>query len=321
EGGVAPLLGVLDAYDPDDPSKNQGSQVLQAAQALESITESLKNITESFEPGSDEYEVTQDIRSTLAVYIMNQTDETTESLEASLLALENILSTESDLDALPYSIVPRLVELCTAKHSFTRQVALGCVGLILAGSHKGINRLAEAGIIGAIRPCITSEDGEERRRACWAASIIAVGTLDEDEALMAAGLAPSLVQVVSDPEEGSSARGHAACALARLASEQGEPDDKILETLLEAACLDGLLSALTLKNQSVVEESLNAITAFVHRRWSGKQRAIEMLKAAGGVAALRAFKLRPEPDLARERLGTHMILEYTLQESSLPPRV
>ncbi|KIO22388.1 hypothetical protein M407DRAFT_28108 [Tulasnella calospora MUT 4182] len=265
---------------------------------------------------------TWDIIPTLTKYIEYQTDETAGSLEFSLWALGNILSAESTIEAtLQSNIVPRLVQLCTAKHSPTRQPALRCVDLILASSNKGTNQLVDAGIIEAIRPCITSEDGRERLRGCWAAANIAVGTAEQAKALMAAGFVPLLVKVVSDPEEGCGAKGHAAWALASLVCDQGPRNHKILETLLEATCLDGLLSALTLEERRVIQESLKGILVFVQTRWNGKQRAIEMLKAGGGVAALRTFKLRPEPDFAPERLMAHTILMYHLEEFSRPPRV
>ncbi|KIO32046.1 hypothetical protein M407DRAFT_19073 [Tulasnella calospora MUT 4182] len=310
EGGLKPLLDVL-----GNPSKHQGSHMYHAAQALKITTYSLK-------PGSDGYEVTWDIIPTLTQYIEYQTDETAGSLEFSLLALSNILLAESTIDTtLQSNIVPRLVQLCTAEHAPTRQAALGCVGLILAGSNKGTNRLVDAGIIEAIRPCITSGDGGERSKACWAAANIAVGTYEQAKALMAAGFVPLLVKVVSDPEEDYKARGDAAWALASLVCDQGPGNHKILKTLLEATCLDGLLSALTLEERSVIQESLKGIMVFVQTLWKGKQRAIETLKAGGGVAVLRAFKLRPEPDLAPERLMAHTILKYHLEEFSLPPRV
>lgn len=125
----------------------------------------------------------------------------------------------------------------------------------------------------------------------------------------------------SDPEEGSKAKDHAAWALACLVCDRGQHDYEILETLLEADCLDGLLSVLPSNDQSVVHESLKAILVFVATRWNGKRRAIEALKADKGVILLRAFKLRPEAGLAYERLMTHKILREYLGEFSLPPRV
>ncbi|KAG8924152.1 Importin subunit alpha-4 [Tulasnella sp. 417] len=310
EGAVKPLLEIL-----GNPSKHQGRHKYWAATALENITHSLK-------PGSNGYEVTWDIIPVLAKYIEYQTMENAGSLEASLSALGHILSTKSTIDtALRTNIVPRLVQLCSAKHVPTRHLALRCVGIILAGSDDGTNRLVDAGIIGAIKPCITSEDGRDRRRSCWAASNIAVGTIRQAEALMEAGFVPLLVKVVSNPEEDHAARGNAAWALASLAYDWGRYRHQILETLLEDNCLDGFLSALVLTDRDVVERLLRSILVFVEVSWGGRQRAIEMLKATERVALLRTFKMRPEPDLVHERIVAHKILRIYLKEFSLPPRV
>ncbi|KAG8924151.1 hypothetical protein FRC01_011881 [Tulasnella sp. 417] len=310
EGGVNPLLEIL-----ANPSKHQGRHMYWAATALENITYSLK-------PKSIGYEVTWDIIPVLAKYIEYQTIEKAGSLKASLSALGHILSTNSTIDTtLQTNIVPRLVQLCSAQRLSTRRLALRCVAIILAGSDEGTDRFVDAGIIGAIKPCITSESRRDRRRSCWAASNIAVGALQHAKALMAAGFVPPLVKVVSDPGEDPETRGNAAWALASLAHDWGRYNHEILETLLGDNCVDGFLSALVLKDHDVVERLLRSILAFLETQWDGRGRAIEMFGTPERVALLRAFKLRPEPELVHQRIVAHEILKMHLKEFSLPPRV
>ncbi|KAG9022385.1 Importin alpha subunit (Karyopherin alpha subunit) (Serine-rich RNA polymerase I suppressor protein) [Tulasnella sp. UAMH 9824] len=168
-----------------------------AANALQSITYSPK-------PGSAGYDVVWDIIPVLTKYIEYQKKETPKSLEASLWALSYILSVESTIEAVSHThIVPRLVQLCTATHAPTRRPSLRRVGSIIASSKGGTDQLVDAGVIEAIKPCITSEDRQQRKDACWAAANIAVGTLEPAKALLADGLIPPLVKVASDPEEGA----------------------------------------------------------------------------------------------------------------------
>ncbi|KAG9027407.1 hypothetical protein FS837_004282 [Tulasnella sp. UAMH 9824] len=310
QGVMKPLLEVL-----GNPSEHQGQHMYGAAHAIQCIAHLIN-------PDSAVYHMVWDIIPILAKYIEYQTEETAESLEASLWALNSILSVEPTIEpVLHTNIVPRLVQLCAAKHAPTRHPTLRCVGRILASSKNGTDQLVDAGIIEAIRPCITAEDRLERYDACWVAANIAVGTFRQAKALVAAGFVTPLVHIVSNTDEESRARGNAAWALAHLTCDLGRYHHAILETLLQATCLDGLLSALKLKEQDVVQESLKGIEVFVTTRRNGKQKAIEAVKAGNGVALLRAFKLRPEPDLAYDRLLAHTILKEHLREFSLPPRV
>ncbi|KAG8924150.1 Importin alpha subunit (Karyopherin alpha subunit) (Serine-rich RNA polymerase I suppressor protein) [Tulasnella sp. 417] len=310
EGGLQPILDIL-----RNPSEKKDSHRYWAANALERITRSVG-------PYTTEYEPTSDIVPALTAYIEYQKDETAESLRACLLALCHILSDASFVDAiLQTGIIPRLVQLCTSTQPRLRHTALRCVGRILSYSDAGTNQLTDAGIIEALRPCITSEDPRDRRRSCWAVSNIAAGTLEQAKALIAAGFVPPLVKVASDPAQESDVRGDAIWALASMAYNWGRHHSPILETLFETNCLEAFFSALVLSDTSAASVSLKSIRTFLNTWWDGKSKAIERSKAIGGVLALRAFKLRQEPDLAQERLLAHMILKEDLRESSLPPRV
>ncbi|KIO25373.1 hypothetical protein M407DRAFT_25276 [Tulasnella calospora MUT 4182] len=159
--------------------------------------------------------------------------------------------------------------------------------------------------------------------ACWAAANIATvsSPLEQGEALMEAGFVPMLVKVISNSEEEARAQSNATWALAGLADNWGQFNSERRRTLLEADCVEGLLSALALKDPEVVAVSMKGLLVFVETWGPVKQNAIERIEAAGGVAALRALKLRPEADLAHERRMAHLILKKYLKQFSLPPRV
>lgn len=212
------------------------------------------------------------------------------------------------------------MQLCSSKQASARHNALQCVGFILY-SDDGTNQLIKAGVLEALKACIGSEDAQDRRLACWAASSIAASTLDQARALIRAGFMPMLISVISNSEESNETQGDAAWALAGLACNWGHYYPDVRETLLEENCLEGLLSALKLKDQSAVAMSMKGILRFVTASWPGRPKAIERIEAAGGVATLRDFKLRPEANLAHERYMAHTILKEHLKQVSRSPRV
>ncbi|KAG8958362.1 Importin subunit alpha-4 [Tulasnella sp. 408] len=310
EGGLRLPLDIL-----GNPSKQKDSHNYWAADAVAGISHQLS-------PDVTGYELhIRDITTTLAKYIEYQRDETAGSLEACLLALSYISSNASAIDTvLASGIIPRVVQLCSSKRASARHSALRCVGYILY-SNKGTKQLIKAGVLEALRPCIGSDDAQDRRLACWAASSIATNTLDQGKALIKAGFIPVLINVISNSEESTETRVDAVWALAGLTCNWRHYHQDVRETLLEENCLEGFLSALKLKDHSAVAISMKGIFRFVKTRWPGRPKAIERIEAAGGVATLRAFKLRPEANLELERYMAHIILKKHLKQVSLPPRV
>ncbi|KAG8919719.1 hypothetical protein FRC01_001149 [Tulasnella sp. 417] len=310
EGGLKPLLGIL-----GDPSKHKDSHRYWAAKAIAGITYQLS-------PGVAGYEAAaRDLIPVLTTYIEYQQDETAGSLQSSLSALGNISEDGISIDpVLEASIIPRIVQLCASKEASTRYSAIQCIGHILLGD-GGTNHSIKARAIEALLPCISSEDPQDRLCACQAASDVVASTLGQVEILMKAGFVPMLVKVTTNSEEEAETRGQAAWALGGLAYAWGAWHQEILESLLEANCLEGLLLALALPDQSAVATSMQGILALVKNSGRGKPNAIQRIEAAGGVALLRAFKLRPEPDLGEERRMAHIVLKEHLKQFSLPPRV
>ncbi|KIO25372.1 hypothetical protein M407DRAFT_25275 [Tulasnella calospora MUT 4182] len=312
DGGLKPLLDILGS-----PSEQKDSHTYWAANAIAGITHQLSSDVAGYEVH------TQDIITVLTKYIEYQQDETAGYLKYPLLAISHILSNKSSIHAvLETKIIPRIVQLCSSEHASTRHNALECVGNILY-STDGAEHLTSAGVLEALRSCIGSEDAQDRMYACWAAANIAGATspLDQVEALVKAGFVPMLVKVISSSEDEAGAQINAARALTGLAYNWGQFDPERRRTLLEADCVKGLLSALALKDQGVVAVSMKGLLVFLEAEGLAKQNAIERIEAAGGVAALRALKLRPEAGLAHQRRMAHMILKEYLKHLSLPPRV
>lgn len=223
---------------------------------------------------------------------------------------------------LETGVIPRIVRLCSSEHASARHSALECVANILYSSN-GTKHLIKAGIIEALRACLASEDAQDRIYACWAATNIAAitSTLEQAEALMEAGFVPLLVKAISNPAEEAEARSYAAWTLAGLAYNWGQIYLSVRRALLDAGCVEGFLSALALKDQGAVSVSMKSLLVYMETWGIVKQDAIERIKAAGGISVLRAFKLRPEADLAHERRMAHVILKVYLDQFSLPPRV
>ncbi|KIO25374.1 hypothetical protein M407DRAFT_25277 [Tulasnella calospora MUT 4182] len=312
EGGLKPLLNILAS-----PSEHKDSHKYWAANAIAGITHQLSSDVAGYEV------ITQDMITVLTKYIEYKQDETAGSLRYSLLALSHILSNESSIHAvLETKIIPRIVQLCSSEHANTRHDALECVGNILYSS-EGAEHLTKAGAIEALMSCIGSEDAQDRVYACWAAANIAAitSTLEQVKALMKAGFVPMLVKAISNLEEEAEAQSNAAWALAGLAYNWGQFHREFLRTLLEANCVEGLLSALALKDQEAVAVSIKGLLVFLETWGLVKQDAMERIQAADGVGLLRVLKLRPEAGFAHERFTAHMILKKYFNQFSLPPRV
>ncbi|KAG9046938.1 Importin alpha subunit (Karyopherin alpha subunit) (Serine-rich RNA polymerase I suppressor protein) [Tulasnella sp. UAMH 9824] len=261
EGGLKPPLDIL-----GNPSKQKENNNYAAASAIAGITNQLS-------PDVAAYSLhIREIVTILAKYIEYQQDETAGSLEASLLALSYISSNAPAIDTvLDGGIIPRIVQLCFSKQASARHGALQCVGYILY-SDDGTTQLIKAGVLEALKACISSEDAQNRRLACWAASGIAAGTLDQAKALITAGFIPMLINVISDSEEPAETGSDAAWALAGLVCKWKNYDQDVRETLLEENCLEGLLLALRLKDQSAVAISMKGILRFVKHGGPGNQR-------------------------------------------------
>ncbi|KAG9042487.1 Importin alpha subunit (Karyopherin alpha subunit) (Serine-rich RNA polymerase I suppressor protein) [Tulasnella sp. UAMH 9824] len=310
EGGLKPMLDVLDNTSPDATSHRY-----QAAYALSSYAH-------TNEGKMPEHEVAR-IIPVLSKYILYQQDETAGSLQESLHSLQHILQDEDTVDKARCgtNLIPRLARLCTSQDTDTRYQAHQCVSQIIFHSVDGVEDLINAGILDAFKTCIASEDGEERRNTCFATSNLVVDKLQYAKALIESGLVPPLIKVLLDQGDDSDARKYAAWTLSNLATNWGQDHHEILDTLLEVSALEAFFSGLTLKDFGAVEASLNGIQVLVETQWEGRQHTVERVKAGAGIEKLRAVRFRNDIHGTELHKTAQTILTDYFPEFSLPARI
>lgn len=258
----------------------------------------------------------------LSKYVLSEQDETAESLEASLMSLCRILVDRRSVDrAREAEVIPRLVHLCTIEVGATRHNALLCVNQVIIYSAAGTNDLINAGILDALKACIISEDAQDRKNACFAASNMAGAASNHAMALIQSGFVPILVKAVTDRGEDSKIRIDAAWALSKLAGKWAKDVSDILDALLEANCIEALCSALYLDGDDHVEVFLEAILVFLQMPRGGQERAVERVKTGGGIKQLRAIRSRKGIYGTTLQMLAQNILNNYFPEFSRPERV
>ncbi|KAG8924149.1 hypothetical protein FRC01_011879 [Tulasnella sp. 417] len=281
EGGLKPPLDIL-----ADPSKYAGEIVYRAAKAIDCYTH-----PNGGEP--PKREATEQMIPVLSKYVLYQKDEGAESLQHSLMSLNRILLDEAAIDqAHELGLIPRLVQLCASQEPDTRQNALLCVNKIFVSSEDRGQDLIDAGILDILKTCMASENGQARSDACFVTSNMGLDSIDHANALIESGLVPLLVKVLLDEGDASGARDGAVFTLATQAINWGQDHHHILDTLLEANCLEALCSALTLNKYDSIDVALDGITVFVNTKWGGQQRAVQRVKAGDGIKHLCSVRRR-----------------------------
>ncbi|KAG9042486.1 hypothetical protein FS837_010815 [Tulasnella sp. UAMH 9824] len=305
EGGLKPPLDVLDS-----PSKYPESTVHWAAHSIRNYPD----------PAQELYRSRR--RKVLSKYIINEQDETAESLEASLLSLCRILVNQAVVyKARETDVISRLVHLCTIEVEATRRNALLYVNQIIIYSAGGTSDLINAGILDVLKTYIVSENAQDRESACFAASKMPGGASNHAMALILSGFVPILVKSVTDKGEDSKIRVDAAWALSTLARKWAKDVSDILDALLEANCIEALCSALDFDRNDRVEFFLEAILVFLQVPRGGQQRRVERVKTAGGIQQLRAIRSRKNVLGTTLQMLAQNILKNYFPEFSRPERV
>lgn len=205
-------------------------------------------------------------------------------------ALEEICANEAAAElTIKTGILPRLLEFCTEGSPDLRYNAIRCVGQFTAGSEDSTDAAIEAGFLQVLKACIFHDLPTIRESACWAASNLAAGTLTQVHTLLDAGLLSILATVVRDKQEVPKPRNEATWALANLVNTAVDHPE-LINPLIEGGCIEALSDAMTFhyfNAQRLAVQSLQKILG-IELRSQGK--VIELLKAADGIARLRALR-------------------------------
>ncbi|KAG8948386.1 hypothetical protein FRC04_009756 [Tulasnella sp. 424] len=278
EGGVKPVLDVLDAPEQSGPK------------LLDTAAWALTCYLDAKRDKQLDFEVTRHMIPVLIKFIKNTTDETSEPLTNVLKALDYIISNEAAAEAiLATGITPRLVEFCGAERDEVRFHAVRCVGAFTAGSEASTEAAIQAGFLTALKSCITSEHVGTRQNACRAASNVAAGSLSQAQALFDNGLVPLLLNVVSDPAEVPKPQTDAAWALATLAIK-GTKNDGMFGLLIQANSIEAISSGLSSPHYQALRVLLQGVETLMNKPGYGHEEVVERFKAAGGPGRLVAIR-------------------------------
>ncbi|KAG8948417.1 hypothetical protein FRC04_009787 [Tulasnella sp. 424] len=276
-GGVKPALDVLDA-----PQNYTEKVRNMAAWALNRYLNS--------RPGAElGFEVTSPMIPILAKFLRGPEDVSWGTAGLAVKALDRICDSESAAElTIATGILPRVVELCTTGDSDLREKAIHCVAQFTAGNEACTDAAIEAGCLDAFKACIRHPLATIRETAWLAASNVAAGTLTQAHALLNAGLLPILVAVVRDKQEAENPRKEATWTLANLVhTALAHPE--LVDPIIEGGCIEALSDAMVshhVKTQSLALESLQKLLSIESR---SQIKIQELLKAADGIARLRAL--------------------------------
>ncbi|KAG8923882.1 Importin alpha subunit (Karyopherin alpha subunit) (Serine-rich RNA polymerase I suppressor protein) [Tulasnella sp. 417] len=274
EGGVKPVLDVLDV-----PEKHASELVDMASWALARYLNArhlnahllIPNISDP--PG---YEFTQQMIPVVIKLIENTTDENSNALTSAVEALHYMSFDDSAVDAIfATGIAPRLIELCAAKNSDLRYRAIQFFGRFADGKDTWLNASIQLGYLAVLKSCIESRDLDTQRDACWTASNIAAG--NSAEALLDHNLIPSILHIISDQEEPPRSREGASWVLSHLSLKCKQRDD-LLVRLVQANCVEALVSGLASHSYDTRGLLLRAIENITTKEWSGQGRFWNVLK-------------------------------------------
>ncbi|KAG8923881.1 Importin alpha subunit (Karyopherin alpha subunit) (Serine-rich RNA polymerase I suppressor protein) [Tulasnella sp. 417] len=281
EGGVKPVLDILDV-----PEKHTPGMVDMASWALARyLSPSMCNPLG--------YDVTQPMIPVVIRFIENTTDKTPEALTNAVEALYYMCSDNSATDTIfGTGIAPRLIELCAAKDSNLRYRAIQFFGRFACSNEKWLEAASQVGYLAVLKSCIESRDLDTQRDACWTASNIAAG--HSAEALLDHDLIPSILHIISDQGESPDSREPASWVLYNLSLKCKHRDD-LLVRLLQANCMEALVSGLATRSYNTRGTLLRAIENITIKEWSSQREVLERFNVAGGVGRLVEIRNREPP--------------------------
>ncbi|KAG8913097.1 Importin subunit alpha-4 [Tulasnella sp. 408] len=212
------------------------------------------------------------------------------TLDYAVKALDQICANEAAAELIiTTGILPRLVELCNTGNTDLSYNAIHCVGRFTAGSEASTDAAIEAGFLEALKPCIFHNTVTIRETACWAVSNVAAGSLSQVHALLKAGLLPILVRVVSDKQEVQKPRNEATWALANLV-DTAMVHPELVDPLIEGDCVEAFSDAIGTYHSNTQRLAVQSLQKLLSRESRNQDRILELLKAADGIARLRALR-------------------------------
>ncbi|KAG8910921.1 Importin alpha subunit (Karyopherin alpha subunit) (Serine-rich RNA polymerase I suppressor protein), partial [Tulasnella sp. 417] len=275
EGGVKPMLDVLDAPEKYTPKVVETASDSRTSQEPETPPETPQTLQLR--------QALQTLRihhmvPILTKFIRNTKDETLGSFTNVLRALNYISSDETAAEAtLATGIAPRLVELCMAEKDDVQQNAVLCVGQFTAGSEASTEAVIQAGFLSALKFCIPCGHVRTRQTACWAASNIAAGSLSQARALFDHDVIFWVLHVISDQEEEIKTLLEASWALSALVSKGQEYKD-LLVRLVQANGMEALSSGLMSPDYSTVSVLISSLETALNQPWSGREGGFRALQ-------------------------------------------
>lgn len=278
-GGIKPPLDVLDApANYTEKVRNTASWVLtcyltpRRAEFGLDVTSKMIPILAKFLRGPEDLEISW------------------ETQGYAVKALDQICANEAAAElTIKTGILSRLVELCTKGDTDLRYNAIRCVGQFTAGSEACTDAAIEAGFLDALKACIFHQMVMIRENACWAVSNVAAGSLSQVQALLKASLLPILVAVVGDKQEVQKPRNEATWALANLVNT-ALVHPELVDPLIEGQCVEAFSDALVTQHYNTQRLAVQSLQKLLGRESRNQDKIRELLKAADGIARLRAVR-------------------------------
>ncbi|KAG8948416.1 hypothetical protein FRC04_009786 [Tulasnella sp. 424] len=277
-GGLKPPLDVLDApKDYEEKLWNTASWVLSCYLTPR--------------PGDElELEVTSQMIPVLTKFLRGTEEIGWDTIKYVVKALEEICANEAAAElTIKTGMLPRLLEFCTEGSPDLRYNAIRCVGQFTAGSEDSTDAAIEAGFLQVLKACIFHDLSTIRESACWAASNVAAGTLAQVHTLLDAGLLSILATVVRDKQEVLKPRNEATWALANLVNTAVDHPE-LINPLIEGGCIEALSDAMTFHYFNAQRLAVQSLQKILGIELRSQSKVIELLKAADGIARLRALR-------------------------------
>ncbi|KAG9046216.1 Importin subunit alpha-4 [Tulasnella sp. UAMH 9824] len=244
-----------------------------------------------------------------------------ETLGYAVKALDQICANDEAAElTITTGILPRLVEFCTKDDANLSSQAVGCVGRFTAGSEASTDAAIEAGLLEALKPCISHRQVAVRDNACWAASNVAAASLSQVHALLRAGLLPTFVTVVGNKEEVPKTRNEATWALAKLVNT-ALVHPELVDSLIEANCVEAFSNAMATHHFNTQRLAVESLQKLLGGESRNREKISELLKAADGIVRLRALRDKKDTRGSAVGMTAHEILREHYPTFAQRPRV
>eukprot|EP00727_Mastigamoeba_balamuthi_P000074 m51a1_g10063 hypothetical protein (598) ;mRNA; f:84676-86900 len=192
-----------------------------------------------------------------------------------------------------------------AKHSPSAEVralSLHVAGCLACGSADSIEAVVRSGILSTVRELVASPEAAARVReeAALLASNVLAGSRTRLQAAIDAGLMLALVGAVEGAHEGTRKTAAWAVCNACISADcsQAEARPQLPRSLtnrpvdpqylMRIGCVQALCKTLTRTDEKIVLHALEALAAILE---SGRNGCVEMVKAAGGEAAIEMLQM------------------------------